>query len=446
MLQKTTDCYWSCRYIESGVVFMNHGMTFCCDQLPIEAVMPGENAADAVDEFLALRNRYIQKNQTSNAPCKGCPLLQKRNWSQEKKKYLIDFVNLSVHTYCQFSCIYCALPKELIAGKRNIKESYDIYPLLEELERRNMLSKDCQIECSPGEITIHPKRLEYYSFFSRHACQVTFLTNAGKYDEEIGNILQKKQGCKIITSLDAGTRATFLAIHGVDLFDTVVANLKKYYANNAQICLKYIIMQENCGDTDIDQFIRLCSEIKVAQVIVSTDMNKRQIVQGKHVVRAAIRLVEGAIKNGLSFTVMPYFSETDQKEFFEGLLSLSEMGNSVKKLKELLNTPRLIFYGAGRNCDALLVRWDTLQLKKPDVIWDIRANSKDANGLGYPTSIPDFKMLNAECKDSVIITIVNEQVNQEVIQQLRNQGFQRFMTQKELELALIAREASKWLK
>lgn len=186
--------YWSCSYIESGITMQNMGLMFCCERVNPGYVAPEEDPASMIDNFLSLREQVIKRNQEPDAPCKGCPLLQKRNWKTGITEDKIDFINFGVQSYCQFSCIYCGLQKnqELNASK-NHTEPYDSISIAKELKRRGMLSEHLKIDYAAGEIAVHPKRQEYFDFIEEYAYTATFSSNAGKYDEQVTTLLQKNK-------------------------------------------------------------------------------------------------------------------------------------------------------------------------------------------------------------------------------------------------------------
>lgn len=109
--------YWSCSYIESGITMQNVGLMFCCERENPGFVAPKEDPVSTIDAFLVMREQVVELNQQTDAPCKGCPLFQKRKWKKGVTEYKIDFINFGVQSYCQFSCIYCGLQRN-----RGLKE------------------------------------------------------------------------------------------------------------------------------------------------------------------------------------------------------------------------------------------------------------------------------------------------------------------------------------
>ena len=444
--------YWSCSYIESGITMQNVGLMFCCERENPGFVAPKEDPVSTIDAFLVMREQVVELNQQTDAPCKGCPLFQKRKWKKGVTEYKIDFINFGVQSYCQFSCIYCGLQRNrgLKEGK-NRPEPYDSISIAKELKNRNMLSERLKIDYAAGEIAIHPKRKEYFEFIEENAYIATFSSNAGIYDDQVARILQKSKRNSLIVSIDAGTNDTFQFVRGVRAFKTVIANLKKYSEQGAQIYLKYIILNENCGQDDVDGFIDICNDIGIVEMSVSGDFTKtrdfkKETFYEQNIVETAVQLVQKAIQKEIPFRLINYLGDANLKKIYGELYQLPKIRQCSARLDVLLQTPNLISYGAGKNCEVLLETWNSLDLQKPAVIWDIAAppslqdSETPDQDDGCPIHHPNFEGLDNE-EDAVFITITNGEVNKEIIANMHKYGFDAVMSQYDVSLALIAKQA-----
>ena len=427
---------WSCYYIERGMVCVPEDISFCCQRscLPI-SIQPDKDPGKTVDNFLKMKQTIIELNQTDETPCKGCELLQYRVWESKNE---IERLNFSTHSYCQFSCIYCDLQKGT-AGNKNKEEHYDCIEIARELKRRSMLSEKLVVECSPGEITIHPRRQEFYDFIEKNAFSTVFASNAGVFDERLACLMQKKK-CDLLVSIDSGTTETFKKVRGIDLFYKVRDNLKKYREYSSNILLKYIILSENCQKKDLDGFIELCKEIKPAQMILAGDYHKSEgvalnITVEEDIVEAATYLCKRAIEEHISFRFEDNLGRGNVGQVYANLKRLPEVEWAKTKMKNLLEKKNLIFYGAGGNAEILIRKFEAIGLRKPDNLWDKGAKTK-FNKYGYVVSPPAFETLGED--DAVFITIVNEEVNQNIKDVMQSQGFNQVMSQYEIALALIA--------
>ena len=449
---RDSGAYWSCSYIESGLTIQNAGLMFCCERNNPEIVEPRGSAIETVDVFLQMRKRVIEANQTDKAPCKGCPLLQKREWSKEKTEYKIDFLNFGVQSYCQFSCIYCSLQRDAqLREQKNKPEPFDSLTIVEEFKRRDMLSEHLRVDYASGEIAIHPQKNEYLDFIDRNAFTAAFSSNAGKYDEGIADILGKNGRNSITVSMDAGTRETFALVHGTDRFDAVVANLEKYRQKGAQIYLKYILLKENCDKNNINAFIEICSRIGVVELVISGDCIRTRdftsrAVSEPEIVQGAVWLAEGAIKNKIPFRMNGYLGTENLNQIYAELAHNEEIKACERRLDMLLKMENLILYGAGKNCELFLDTWSSLHMKRPNVLWDISANRTKGEEAGekrwgFPLNPPEFETLDST-RDAVLITVTNGETNAALHCTMQDIGFNNSMTWYDLQMALIAKMAS----
>lgn len=418
--QKNNGLYWSCCDLESKFTCWPDNLVFCCDRKSPGGVWPTDDVSATVNTFLQTRDSIIRENQGDNPPCAGCPQFQLCEHTDGKIKVL----NLGAHTYCQFSCIYCDWQK--YDKEKNKSESYDCLAIAKELKRRGLLSEHLHIECALGEITVHPKKEEYYDFITENAASVAFFSNAGVFDEQLAEILRMNKRNSMYTSIDAGTAETFQLIHGVGIntYRHIAENLKRYRSYSENIFLKYIIIEENCAEKDLTGFIELCKEIGISNIRLAADNRKTWNYQTAHpmeeyVVRTAIKLIELAIENNINFDFFTYyFGQNNMREIYRRLPQNLSILDAEKQLDELLRAKKFICYGAGVNFATVINQFKELGLRAPDVIWDIQAEKighaeggTQAQHLGYPLCYPDFESLQSEEDTGMVITITNTSIN-----------------------------------
>lgn len=432
--------YWSCFFIENYLHLNAGGLTFCCDKMCPGIVVPSKDTEKMVNKFIDMREQVIQANQRTDAPCKGCPRFLLQDWNKCRDSYHISGINWGIQSYCQFSCIYCCLQRDMKESK-NHAEPYDALEILNEFNRRGLLSPDLLIEYGSGEIAVHPRREEYLDFIEATGKEIAFATNAGKYDGRVAQLMLKNSSNRIVTSIDCGTPDTFAIIHGVNQFEKVIANLKKYRHYTDQIYLKYICMEENCSIADIEGFIQICTDIQCCQIIISADSAAtynftQEPLYQPYVVTTAYELVKRAIQRKIPFAIMSYISGENRKALYERISKLPEFKQLQARINGLLESKRIIFYGAGKNCKMILNKWTELRLCSPDLIWDILAcDFEDGHMYGLPVCYPQFNALDLE-SDAIFITIADNSINQMLIKTMGEYGFERFISQEELTFFL----------
>jgi molybdenum cofactor biosynthesis enzyme MoaA len=152
-----------------------------------------------------------------------------------------------------------------------------------------------QIVQAAGEITINPKLDEIVSLLSGYSSKI--YSNCVIYSDALYNCL--KQGNMMInTSVDAGTRETFAKIKGVDRFEQVCGNIRRY-AKAGMVELKYIFLPGiNDNEADVDGFIGFIEDIlndcgNIASVIVTKNYRILSPL-GEHTLNMIKRLLSAA--------------------------------------------------------------------------------------------------------------------------------------------------------
>ena len=446
--EMTKKPYRSCRYLESVISFQSHQIVFCCDRKPPATIKPMADAGKTVDAFFAVRGGVIRSNQSDNPPCEGCNLFRE----YEPGDGTINYIQFGVVNYCNFSCTYCEL-QHGNAQYKNKPETYDEIEVAEELKRRGLISHPLIVAVAPGEITIHPRKDRYYDFAEENAQCVHFVTNAGKFDQRLAHILTLSPLNGMTVSIDAGTEETFRKIRGVNMFKQVVANLMEYRKYSPYIFPKYILMEGNCGDEDLEGFIKICEDLNIPQIKLSADSRKtydswtsgKKLDYEEDIVSAAMKLVKGAIRINTRFTFEDFFGRANLQEIYRRVAELPEAISAVQQLDTILSAPKLVCYGAGGNCKFVLDEMAGLGLRKPDVIWDIKAQPGQKFCVGedeYPVCRPDFDALNGG-EYGVFSTIVDHGTNKKLASDMEEHGYPDLLIHARMALALTAKRAGR---
>ena len=100
------------------------------------------------------------------------------------------------------------------------------------------------------------------------------MTNASKFDDYLADCISGGR-CIICVSVDAGTHETYAKVKGIDCFEKVRDNLKKYSnIDRGVVALKYIFLPNvNDNEDDIMGFIELCCKLNPGFVYLSFDLN-----------------------------------------------------------------------------------------------------------------------------------------------------------------------------
>lgn len=111
-----------------------------------------------------------------------------------------------------------------------------------------------------------------------------------------------------------------------------------------------------------------------------------------------------------------------------------EIGNTLdeKDDHELANADKLIFVGGLFEAEHYLKQFDLCHMRKPDVIWDMNYNIiKDCCGI--PVEALKMDSLSQDAKSFLVIVINEESLFfDKIVEELKNVGFKRYITEKEL--------------
>lgn len=214
-------------------------------------------------------NRLIDDLRNNReCTCDGCPCLKYGIYPTKFMPKTLSIFCPAKGERCNARCVYCDLTKS--ACDSTYLDGLDVIKILEGFAPYfGANSFLCYI---PAEITVSPLRTQIYNFMSEHHWNFAVIkTNGIKYDSQLAQFCSHET--KINVSLDSGTKETYAKVKGVNAFDTVIENLRKYKAEGAGIELKYILLEDlNDDEKDMDGFLSLAKEL-ADKVILTVDMN-----------------------------------------------------------------------------------------------------------------------------------------------------------------------------
>lgn len=305
--------YLSCNSLENVVIVENQGLLLCCNLEGIRNAAPcvpwESSECETVNSFLKQRDAYIEDllRSDTKGPCDNCPALCMAEWNADRK---VTVLSLSLAYPCQLSCIYCDLPTNGMHFPNREEElkkacSIDINKLLNALKKNGKFQPSEPVQISGGEITVSPKKDELLNAVSEYPLQI--FTNGILYDEKIAELTARDDGSFLNISLDAGTKETYRAVKGLDVYEKVCETLRKYKDSGSHILLKYIILPENCSKEDFDGFTALAEEIAPMSISIACDV---RVPAGKipwSIVEGAIYMGARLQREGILVNILPYF-------------------------------------------------------------------------------------------------------------------------------------------
>lgn len=285
----------SCLHLSRSVEYDRSGeMTFSCG-IVCPKVPAGEKPNASALHIL--RDELLKAIEEDRVPqdslCADCDLIKKDYYPVTPKALCVNYFANSV---CNYRCSYCTLSYmgevKRDAGKHTIGE------VISGLRQENMLSEDYELDfVTAGEPTLYPGRKEVYQTFDGD--KMGFITNGFLFDADLFELMNRKK-IFVETSIDAGTPETYQRIKGVNGFDRVRQNIKKYArASIGVVVLKYILLPGvNDFPEEIDGFIEFCMETGTTYVIVSLDIYNVSKASSQTAAMAK-RLANGLLKKDI---------------------------------------------------------------------------------------------------------------------------------------------------
>ena len=203
-----------------------------------------------------------------NPRCRGCKWLKVRQW--EIKDHLVDYINFSHFTRCNFHCGYCYTQKR---GFEHVKHPYDVYETLQWMIQEHHLAPSAIVSWGGGEPVLLKNFDEIFRLLSAQGAFQLMNTNGSVFSPALAEGLASNQRVEMICSLDAGCRETFHKVKGKDCFDQSVESLARYVRAAPRQCMaKFIFMPENSNAREVASFVETCRRAGVTRAILDSDL------------------------------------------------------------------------------------------------------------------------------------------------------------------------------
>ena len=272
--EEKQEPYYSCEYIEGGIVFYPNRISACCvshlggrgGQPQITEFTGGELPIEKIEEW---RRQTIEahKREEFIPECKGCPLLAKGAWGT-KREYSIHMITIAHFSHCNLRCGYCYT---VHSPHLNIRPKlvYDLLPIFKQLIESRTLSPKAEIRFSGGEPSVLPEFEELLDMVSAYGPRIRIYTNAVVRSEAVLRALAKKR-VELVLGIDAATDDVYKKVKGRNVNRQVWDNVAAYVAIDPDNCwAKMIIRRENI--CDVMPFVERCEKIKVRKVYYDLD-------------------------------------------------------------------------------------------------------------------------------------------------------------------------------
>ena len=256
------DKSWSCTDLHHSLFLRPDEVRTCCKRFFVDGERRGDvslfpvTVSDPVAPqtiLAAKRALYQAINSGEPTPCDGCPFLEFKPWSPLNH---LDIRTLSLehHSICNLHCSYCS--EDYFGGKTPI---YDVAGTIAALVGDGALAHHSLIVWGGGEPVVAKDFAENLTRMADvpGGAQQRVLTNALKFSPPLRDLLARNL-VQIVTSIDAGTEATFEAVRGRPGLNRVCSNLRAYAdASPDRVTIKYIFTNGNMSLGEVQAFAAL---------------------------------------------------------------------------------------------------------------------------------------------------------------------------------------------
>lgn len=350
--------YKSCAWIEGGAFISDKTVNMCCMEKIGNAGSPIlldiEGGSFSAGHILDARKALRENNQSPQAPCDGCYELKLAQW--EAKDYL-EFIAVSGFMHCNLACGYC------VSYHFNPQDrGGNILPVMEEWISSGFLRAGSSIDWGGGESTLHRDFESVAQLAFAHQVRMLIFSNGTGFSPALADGLSRGLAT-IVCSVDAGTRETYKKIKVKDAFDRVWENLERYVRIRPDLVeLKYIVMESNCTQYELLEFMRRAVGIGARNVIVSHNTYTNAKSEGhvsEEIAFAAAYLMVNARINGLTCKLADVFSVDDGRKINELVENWQVRGRHfVESLRRTHGELEITFNDSETFLDRALVAYD----------------------------------------------------------------------------------------
>jgi|GEM_PF-1078514 len=256
--------YYSCPWIEHGIVFFPHKLAFCCHCGHTgggHTLVQNNFSGQKIDweRFNKIKEtfRNYHKQGKINTACFECPFLEYKKWDGGN---YIENLYISHWTHCNSKCIYCyerQNPEEF-----NAAQNYKVLPFIKQLHESGMLHPGGMIYFGGGEPCVLDEFEDLITYFLDNFYWGIRVHSSGiKFSPAMARAIEEVRGYMIV-SVDAGCAETYKKIKQIDCYDKVLDNLRKYalktnFKGRYLVSGKYIIIPGiNDNKEEIEKWIR----------------------------------------------------------------------------------------------------------------------------------------------------------------------------------------------
>ncbi len=248
-VSKKEGYYYSCPWIEHGLVFFKYKLAICCNCGHLGSSQPllrNNFVGQKINwqRVFKIKDMYrkFHKKGKIHSGCINCPYLEEAQWDGQN---YINHLYISHWTHCNSKCIYCYSaqnPEEF-----SINKTYNIMPYIKELYEKGYLRPGGQISFGGGEPTILNEFDELLDYFIEHSFyNIRVHTSGIKYSKALARAIDERRAYAVV-SVDAGSSSVYEKVKQVPCYDKVRDTIRRYalatnFSGRCLLSAKFIII------------------------------------------------------------------------------------------------------------------------------------------------------------------------------------------------------------
>ena len=244
----------SCKDLDSSIFLGPDEIRACCKRFFVDGIRKGDVVLLKADEKIDFQSIQLAKqklvdriNADSAPECSGCPYIERHPTYQGG----INYLSLENFAHCNMRCTYCS-PK-YYGGTEAKYNAADIVEQLAQLP--SGFEANCHVVWGGGEPTLSPRFVPINRSLASlpQSGKIRVLSNSLKYSSNLEDQLRDPR-FHLVTSIDAGTEARFLALRGKSGLDNVLENLVRYRKvldDPKRLTVKYIVGTSNFSTQEL---------------------------------------------------------------------------------------------------------------------------------------------------------------------------------------------------
>lgn len=308
-----------CERVYGDICFYPYSIQQCCfcTKVPYSPPLLFLKKLKNFSFFQYIKNvdRIMSSNQKSKSPCGGCKFLKKQQVPKFPEENNITFLTINHFTKCNSNCIYCAI------GSKTEDIKYKLLPIVKQMIKSKMISKDCLINWGGGEPTMCSEFEDIAEYFKKNGIRQAVNSSGIIFSPIIWDGL-KDGSMSIQISPDSGTEETYLKIKRQNNFNKVWENIGKYAVYPDMLFVKYIFFSMSANENDVRKFIDKCVQSGVKNIVIDCESNSANNPHSPfgrindEILKLAVLMKHLAEENGIKYQIS-YQWRSEHKNFIE---------------------------------------------------------------------------------------------------------------------------------